>query len=104
VYLLDMGPHEETIAKQALRMGNPIPDKIANAPELEIGLHLYLQAFLDLDSERSHTNGLTAIPWSSVARYAEAFGFDDEQTEDLHYLVRKLDSEHLKRLQAKYGK
>lgn len=102
--MLDMGPHEQTIAKQAIRAGQPVPDRIANAPELEIGLHIYLQAFLDLDSERSHANGLTAIPWSSITSYANAFGFDDEQTEDLHYLVRRLDHEHLKRLQAKHGK
>jgi len=84
-----------------MRAGQPLPDRIANAPELEPGLQLFLQAFFDLDSERSHGNGLTAIPWTSIATYARAFEFDEEQTEDLYFFVRRLDSEHLKRLEAK---
>ena len=96
-----MGPHEQTIAKQAVRAGQPLPSRIENAPELEIGLQLYLQAFFDLDSERSHGNGLVQIPWTSIAAYAQAFAFDEEQTEDLFYFIRKLDSEHLTRLSNK---
>jgi hypothetical protein len=30
-----------------------------------------------------------------------AFEFDEEQTEDLYFFVRRLDSEHLKKLAAK---
>jgi len=84
-----------------MRAGQPLPDRIANAPELETGLQLFLQAFFDLDSERSHASGLTPIPWTSIAAYARAFEFDEEQTEDLYFFVRRLDSEHLKRLEAK---
>lgn len=99
--MFEMGPHEQAIAKQAMRAGNPLPDRIANAPELISGLQLYLQAFYDLDSERSHAAGLTAIPWTSISNYAKAFELDEEQTEDLFFFVRKLDSEHLKRLAEK---
>ena len=99
--MFELGPHEQTIAKQAMRSGQPLPDRIANAPELETGLQLYLQAFFDLDSERSHANGLTAIPWSSIAAYANYFNFDEEQREDLMFFIRHLDSEHLKKLEAK---
>jgi hypothetical protein len=100
-YLLELGPHERTIAQQAMRSGQPIPDRIANAPELEIGLRLYADAFFELDSERSHGMGLTPIPWTSIADYASAWEFDDEQRADLFYFVRKLDQEHLKRLSEK---
>ena len=100
-HLLELGPHEQAIAKQAMRAGQPLPDRIANAPELETGLQLYLQAFFDLDSERSHAQGLTSIPWTSIAAYAMAFELDEEQTEDLYFFIRKLDSEHLKKLAAK---
>ncbi len=96
-----MGAQEQSIAKQALQAGNPIPDRIANAPELLPGLQLYLQAFFDLDSERSHGSGLTAIPWSSVANYSFAYDFDDEQTEALFYFIKIMDTEHLKKLDAK---
>jgi len=103
VYLLDVGPHEQAIIKQAVRMGNPIPDRIANAPKLEHGLEIYLQAFFDLDTERNRGNGICPIPWSSVSDYARAFEFDAEQTEDLHYFIRKLDQENMKRLANKTG-
>jgi hypothetical protein len=99
--MLGLGQHEQAIAKQAMRAGQALPDRIANAPELQDGLQLYLQAFFDLDCERSHSQGLTSIPWTSVSAYAQAFGFDEEQTEDLHFFIRKLDSEHLKRLDKK---
>lgn len=99
--MLDLSPHESSIAKQAMRAGQPLPDRIANAPELENGLQLYLQAFFDLDSERSHVQGPTAIPWTAIADYAKCFEFDEEQTEDLFYFIRRLDGENLKRVANK---
>lgn len=100
-YLLELGPIEQNIAKQAMRAGQPMPERIANAPELQQGLQLYLQAFFDLDCERSHAMAPTAIPWTSVQDYAKAFEFDEEQTEDLHFFIRRMDSEHLKRIATK---
>lgn len=99
--MLEMGPIEQTIIRQAVQAGHPLPDRIANAPELQEGLQLYLQAFFDLDSERSHATAPTAIPWSSVQYYASSFDFDEEQTEDLHFFIRRMDSEHLKRIDKK---
>jgi hypothetical protein len=100
-YLIEQGPTEQTLLKQALRLGEPIPDKIANAPELRLGLQLFIDAFFDLDSERTHGDNLALIPWRSIREYALAFDFDEEQTADLFYFVRKMDSDHLKRLAAK---
>lgn len=104
-YLLEQAPHEQAIAKQAIQARQPLPDSIANAPELQAGLQLYLQAFFDLDSERSE---LAPIPWSSIADYAAAYDFDEEQTADLIDIIRKVDSAHINRLAekqaAKYAK
>ena len=97
-YLLDLGHVEQSIARQALQAGQPLPERIANAPKLQIGLQLYLQAFFDLDSERSHAHAPTAIPWSSVANYARTFELDEEQTDDLFFHVRKLDNVQLKKI------
>lgn len=102
--MLELGPIEQNIAKQAMRAGQPIPERIANAPKLSMGLQLYMQAFFDLDCERSHAMAPTAIPWSSVQDYARAFDFDEEQTEDLHFLIRRMDSKHLAKLSAKIKK
>lgn len=82
-------------------MRQPLPDRIANAPELYEGLQLYLQAFFDLDSERSHGMGITMIPWQSINYYAMAYEFTDDQKEDLMYFIRKMDVAHTKRLQEK---
>jgi hypothetical protein len=91
--------HHQSVARQALRSGQPVPESILNAPELQIGLQLYLQAFLDLDSER--TQGLSPIPWLSIRHYGQAYEFDERQTEDLFYFVKKLDIAHMKRMAAK---
>ncbi len=62
-----------------------------------------MQAFFDLDSERSHAMGVTLIPWSAIRNYAEFHDFDEEQTSDLIYFIRKMDGENAKRLMRKSG-
>lgn len=78
-----------------------MPERIANAPELYLGLQLYLQAFFDLDSERSHSMGVTMIPWSAIKDYSTAYDFDEEQSESLLYLIRQIDIAHTKRIASK---
>jgi len=95
-----MGPHEQTIAKQAVRAGQPIPSRIANAPELHIGLELFINAFFDLDTERQAGFSIGPIPWSKIKEYSEAYRFDEDLTEDLFYFVKALDNAHMKRLEA----
>jgi len=81
-----------------------MPERIANAPELQNGLQVYLQAFFDLDAERTHALALTPIPWTSINGYSTAYKFDEEQTEDLLYHIRKMDNAHLSRLSKKQPK
>lgn len=94
-----MGPHEQTISKQAIRAGQPIPARIANAPELHFGLELFINAFLDLDSERDAGFTLGPIPFSKIREYAKAYEFDEDLTEDLIYFVKALDNANMKRLE-----
>ena len=82
-------------------MGLPLPDFIANAPKLETGLQLFLQAFFDLDTERSHSLGVTMIPHSRIREYAKDIELDSEDREDLIYFIREMDLAHTKRLTAK---
>jgi len=90
---------EQNIIKQSLRSGQPIPERIANAPELQLGLVFYLQAFFDLDSERSVGGyGLGRIPWLAIKQYAEFYVLDEDQIECLIYYIRAMDTAHLKRL------
>lgn len=92
-----------------MRRGLPLPDKIQNAPELEPGLELYLRAFYELDSCRSVGMGEGPIPWTAMEQWATSLGMDEEEREDVHYLVRRLDNAFLehqakKRAPKKGGK
>jgi hypothetical protein len=100
--LTELDVHEQSVARQAMRSGMPVPERILNAPELQAGLQLFLQAFLDLDGERMQP--LSLIPWLSMKQYAQAYDLDEGQTEDLFYFVKKLDVAHIKRIQAKTPK
>jgi hypothetical protein len=101
LYTLELGSMERNIVRQALRTGQPIPDRILNAPMLRQGLVFYLEAFFDLDSERSQGMGLGRIPWIAITQYAEYYGLDDEQTDSLLYFIKALDSAHLQRIKEK---
>jgi len=96
--MLGIGKDELKIIKQAMQMGQPIPDSIVNAPELSLGLQLYITAFFDLDSERSYGFSTGPIPWTSIKQYAVAFEFDNEQTEDLIYFIKAMDKAYLTRM------
>lgn len=99
--MLDMGKIEQNIAKQAVRHGQPIPNRILEAPELVPGLQLYLDAFYELDSERSYGFGAGPIPYTIILSYATTYELDAEQTEDLIYFVRRMDAAHLERMAEK---
>jgi len=104
LYALDMGPIERNIARQAYRSGQPMPDRIANAPTLATGLAVFFDAFFQLDTERSHGTALTPIPVTSILLYCGFNNFDRELTEDMLVLLRKMDNAHLARLAEKRSK
>lgn len=84
-----------------MQANRALPDNIQNAPELDLGLQLYLQAFFDLDSERNNGMGLARIPSSAVRAYAREFDFSEDQSDSLSFFVSEMDEAHIKRLQAK---
>lgn len=86
------------MVQQAVRSGCPIPERVLQAPTLQRGLQLYLQAFFDLDAERSRGMSVGRIPWSAIVRYAEHLDLDEDQTDSLIYFLGAMDAEHLKRL------
>lgn len=100
-YYLGIGKSEKNIVKQCVRTGQPIPDAILNAPALNLGLSIFFKAYTDLDSERTHYQGPTPIPWSKIKDYAAAHGFDDEETDDLFYLIKEMDNFNLNRISEK---
>jgi hypothetical protein len=101
VYVDEMGVIESTLIKNAKMMGEPIPDRILNAPRLMCGLEVFYNAFTDLNSTRSHGFGPTPISWVDIKDYAYFYGFDPMLTSDLLYHIRRMDNKHLERVAAK---
>lgn len=92
-----MAPEDENrIIVQCMRERMPLPKKIQDAPELRLGLELYFGAFFDLNTCRQIGMGLAPIPWNCIKDYAQAYEFDESQTDDLFYFIRKMDHEYLK--------
>ena len=69
----------------------PIPEKIKNAPELRLGLQLFMTAFMDLSASRPSGWGISPIPWDVIYMYCVRLELDEEQTEDTLYHVQSMD-------------
>jgi hypothetical protein len=69
---------EQRIIEAAVRRRQPLPDVIANAPEIHMGLEAYYEAFMDLSTSRGVGMALGPIPWTAVDRYAERHGYTGE--------------------------
>jgi hypothetical protein len=81
--------------EECIRRGQPPPESVQNAPELNLGLHLFYTAFLDLHGCRQLTEVMGPIDWLAIDRYCERYDITDEQYEDMHYFVAKLDEAFL---------
>lgn len=96
LYQLEQGPTEATIIKASMVGGFPLPTKIANAPQLSLGLELYMQAFTDLTSCRAGTyNSEGPIPWSAIQHWASVRGLSDEQFSDTCFMIGEMDEVYL---------
>lgn len=103
LYTLEQGPVEERILRQCQREHLPLPERIKNAPQLELGLELYYTAFLDLMTSRGGM-GDGAISWQVAQEYGLVNSFDEEQIEDLHYHITRMDDAYMKWNKAKGNK
>lgn len=74
----------------------PLPDSIANAPFLLLGLELYLIAFMELTSERNHSQGIEGpIGWLKIKAYCNCLELCEEQETDLFYFIQNMDAKYL---------
>lgn len=94
---MEQGRTERRILQDCQRLRMPVPDAIANAPELDFGNDFYFSAYLELSSCR--TDG--PIPWTAIADYCRAFDLCDDEVEDLMRVVRLVDSDILEYKAAK---
>ena len=73
----------------------PYPDSIRDAPELCMGLGLFMQAFIDLDNSRINGMQMGRIPWITIFDYCERIGVVGEQRTDVIAHVMALDTWYL---------
>jgi hypothetical protein len=72
-----------------------LPKALQNVPVLRFGLALYFNAFWDLDTERDRLK-LDPIARSAVFQYAVDYDFDEWQSDDLWFYIRRMDMTALK--------
>ena len=80
---------------ESLREGREIPEEIAFAPEIELGLELYYNGFIAISDSRQIGMGLGPIPWKVVHDYCVAMELDEEQSEAMHHHIREMDGAFL---------
>jgi len=95
-YSIVHGPIEEKLIKDYAGMNLPLPSKIANAPQLRLGLELFFSVFRDLDSTRQIGNFEGSIPWTAIKQYCDEYDIVGEQRDDVFYFVRNIDEAYLK--------
>lgn len=67
-----------------------MPNAIANAPDLHLGLEAYFEAYMDLCSCRGGM-GDGPIPWTAIHEYCQRLEFDEETCDDMLFYVRVMD-------------
>jgi len=73
--------------------GLPVPEHI-KFPEVISGAEAYIEAFWTLCSDRPMTmGGMGAIPFTSIDRYADRYGFQDFPA--FAMIIRELDEAYL---------
>lgn len=89
-----------------MRSGQPIPRVMAEAPELTLGLQLYMDAWYDLSTCRSSGMSAGPIPWLAIYEWATLHELDEDQRELLHAYIPAMDAtyfEHLRHKQETEG-
>lgn len=70
----------------------PVPESIKNAPDLLFGLDLYYNAFQDLCGD---------ITWRTINDYCNSLLLDEEQKEEMHYHLKRLNNIYYEHTQKK---
>lgn len=77
-------------------------DKRGEAPTLAPWLGTVLAAWSELSTTRpANMGGAGPIPWTSIAQYAEQYGIEGEDFEDLVAVLREADEAWLKHARRK---
>ncbi len=78
-----------------MRERMPLPKRMQEAPELQLGMSFYMTAFFELHTCRSLGMGEGQIPWLAIRTYGMDLDMGEDEMEEFHFLVRELDAEYL---------
>lgn len=70
----------------------PLPDKIANRPQLIPGLELYWRAYADMTSDREVGMGVGPIPWTAMHLWAVRHNIRGDDFDRLVLVLRGMDA------------
>ena len=90
-----MGKAEQRIIHDCYRRKRPLPERIANAPDLFTGLELIFDAFIELNTTRQSGWGPGPIPSNAILDHCFYLGLNDDETVDMIYFIRKMDQAFL---------
>jgi len=96
-----MGQAEQRIIRECSARKRPLPERIQNAPDLLVGLELFFQAFIELNTCRSTGWSAGPIPSWCIDEFCTKNELIEEEAEDLAYHVRKMDQAFLNHMSAK---
>jgi len=96
-----MGQVEQRMIRECYARRKPLPERIQNAPDLFVGLELYFDAFVELNTCRSTGWGPGPIPSWCIDEFCVRNGICGEEAEDFHYLLRQMDGAFLKHMASK---
>lgn len=89
------GGTEAAIVRMAKAARQPLPERIAQAPELRPELGLFYTAFFDLHTTRQIGFAEGPISWLAINEYCMYHQIVGEQREDFEYHLAKMDAVYL---------
>tara|TARA_Y100001973_G_scaffold106361_1_gene183788 strand:- start:7 stop:276 length:270 start_codon:yes stop_codon:yes gene_type:complete len=84
-----------------MRSGQPIPDRILNAPQLLQCLEFFFDSFWVLSTCRPIGMGVGPIPVTAIMEYGRFHNCNDELMQDLIEYVMMLDQIYIKHESSK---
>lgn len=89
------GVDEAAVIKACERSGRPIPEKILNAPTLNLGLDLFYRAFMQLGSCRTLGMEEGPIPWTAICMWCNENEIEGAQRGRMFHNVRAMDNAYM---------
>jgi hypothetical protein len=89
---------EDQCRNSRQKLPNWLIEKRRLKPRLAFGLDFFYEAFWNLCTERVFNEVVLNLAWSKIQEYADYYGMDFEESEQFHYLIKKMDEAYVKQM------